>query len=81
MSKGSVINMGRRNRRQSKHKEAEPRLGVVDRLARAAARQSERAQRTAAQQLAELDRRLGVGKGAMKERLRLLDKITGRKVA
>lgn len=76
MSKGNVINMGRRNRRLSKHKEVEPSLGVVERKTRAAERAAVR--RTPAQQLAELDRRLGVGKGAVKERIRLLDQITGR---
>jgi hypothetical protein len=47
----------------------------AERLERALIRQEARDARTAVQQIALLDRRLGVGKGAKKERVRLKDAI------
>jgi hypothetical protein len=79
MSKGACTNRGRRNRRNNKHKEVEPRLGVVDRRARATERSATK--RTPLQQLQELDARLGVGVGAKREREKLVARITRGKVA
>lgn len=79
MSKGGCTNRGRVNRRQSRHAEVEPRLGVIDRQARAAERAA--VKRTPLQQLAELDRRLGVGVGAKQEREKLVARIARGKAA
>lgn len=83
MSKGNGKgkNRGRRNRRSAKHKATEERLGAALRQIGAGDRQEARDARTARQQLAELDRRLGAGRGAVKERFKLLDIISRGKAA
>ena len=73
MSKGGCINRGR-NYGRTKRKDGttfDPKPGALFRQERAAERQAHRDGLHPAAQLAALDRRLGKGRGAARERARL----------
>ncbi|MBI2064682.1 MAG: hypothetical protein HYT62_01365 [Candidatus Yanofskybacteria bacterium] len=61
----------RRHENSNAHRDAQDAWRERHAIECVAERQAERAERSAAQQIALLDRRLGVGQGATKERARL----------
>ena len=61
----------RRHENSDAHRDAQDMWRESHGAERVAERQTERATRTPAQQIALLDQRLGVGQGAVKERARL----------
>ena len=69
----------RRHETSEEHFAAQAQWHADHDLAKVSWRQAERAHRTQQEQIALLDRRLGVGKGAAKERKRLMKPVPAKK--